>query len=98
MDYATVIDDAVRQFYSVGNNEAHSWLLQVQASPEAWQFVWQLLDSSKVPISQDCSLLFPLYFAKLLIYLPIIALQCFPTPGALQLKSRLFAPTFALES
>ncbi|KAL0126350.1 hypothetical protein PUN28_005027 [Cardiocondyla obscurior] len=47
MDYATIIDDAVRQFYSAGNNEAHSWLLQVQASPEAWQFVWQLLDSSK---------------------------------------------------
>lgn len=57
MDYATIIDDAVRQFYSAGNNEAHSWLLQVQASPEAWQFVWQLLDPSKVPTSQDRSVL-----------------------------------------
>ncbi|KAL6430820.1 hypothetical protein ACFW04_006973 [Cataglyphis niger] len=47
MDYATIVDDAVKQFYSAGNNEAHSWLLQVQASPEAWHFVWQLLDPSK---------------------------------------------------
>lgn len=48
MDYATIVDEAVKQFYSTGNNEAHSWLLQVQASPEAWHFVWQLLDPSKV--------------------------------------------------
>ncbi|KAL6260843.1 hypothetical protein P5V15_008368 [Pogonomyrmex californicus] len=47
MDYATIVDDAVRQFYSAGNNEAHSWLLRVQTSPEAWHFVWQLLDPSK---------------------------------------------------
>ncbi|XP_020295075.1 importin-13 isoform X2 [Pseudomyrmex gracilis] len=47
MDYATVIDDAIKQFYSAGNNEAHSWLLQVQTSPEAWHFVWQLLEPSK---------------------------------------------------
>ncbi|EFN68181.1 Importin-13 [Camponotus floridanus] len=47
MDYATVVDDAIKQFYSMGNDEAHSWLLQVQASPEAWHFVWQLLDPSK---------------------------------------------------
>lgn len=47
MDYATIVDEAVKQFYSAGNNEAHSWLLQVQASPEAWHFVWQLLDPSK---------------------------------------------------
>jgi len=51
MDYATIVDDAVRQFYSAGSNEAHSWLLQVQTSPEAWHFVWQLLDPSKVPMS-----------------------------------------------
>ncbi|KAG7212278.1 hypothetical protein KM043_012606 [Ampulex compressa] len=47
MDYANVVDQAVKQFYAEGNNEAHSWLLQVQASSEAWTFVWQLLDSSK---------------------------------------------------
>ncbi|XP_014469639.1 PREDICTED: importin-13 [Dinoponera quadriceps] len=47
MDYATIVDRAVKEFYSVGSNEAHSWLLQVQASPEAWQFVWELLDPSK---------------------------------------------------
>lgn len=47
MDYATVVDQAVKQFYAAGNNEAHTWLLQVQASPEAWTFVWQLLDPSK---------------------------------------------------
>lgn len=48
MDYATVIDQAVKQFYAEGNNEVHSWLLWVQTSPEAWTFVWELLDSSKV--------------------------------------------------
>ncbi|XP_076757498.1 importin-13-like protein cdm [Xylocopa sonorina] len=47
MDYATVIDQAVKQFYAEGNNEVHSWLLRVQASPEAWTFVWELLDPSK---------------------------------------------------
>ncbi|XP_012226434.1 importin-13 isoform X2 [Linepithema humile] len=47
MDYATVVDNAVKQFYSAGNNEAHSWLLQVQTSPEAWHFVWHLLEPSK---------------------------------------------------
>lgn len=47
MDYATIVDQAVKQFYVAGNNEAHSWLLQVQASPEAWNFVWLLLDPSK---------------------------------------------------
>lgn len=47
MDYATIVDQAVKQFYAEGNNEAHFWLLQVQASPEAWTFVWQLLDPSK---------------------------------------------------
>lgn len=48
MDYATVVEQAVKEFYSAGNNEAHSWLLQAQASPEAWKFVWELLDPSKV--------------------------------------------------
>lgn len=56
MDYATIVDDAVRQFYSAGSNETHSWLLRAQASPEAWHFVWQLLDPSKVPVSARISL------------------------------------------
>lgn len=51
MDYATIVDNAVKQFYSAGNNEAHSWLLQVQTSPEAWNFVWHLLEPSKVLIA-----------------------------------------------
>lgn len=47
MDYANVVDEAIKQFYAGGNNETHNWLLQVQASPEAWRFAWQLLDPSK---------------------------------------------------
>lgn len=47
MDYASVIDQAVKQFYAEGNNDVHSWLLKVQTSPEAWTFVWDLLHSSK---------------------------------------------------
>lgn len=48
MDYTAVVDQAVKQFYADGNNEVHTWLLRVQASPEAWTFVWELLDPSKV--------------------------------------------------
>ncbi|XP_053989095.1 importin-13 [Hylaeus volcanicus] len=47
MDYTTVVEQAVKQFYAEGNNEVHSWLIRVQASPEAWTFVWDLLDPSK---------------------------------------------------
>ncbi|XP_043259180.1 importin-13-like isoform X1 [Colletes gigas] len=47
MDYVTVVEHAVRQLYMEGNNDVHSWLLRVQASPEAWTFVWELLDPSK---------------------------------------------------
>ncbi|XP_014211303.1 importin-13 isoform X2 [Copidosoma floridanum] len=47
MDHAMQVEDAVKRFYSSGNNEIHNWLLQVQASKEAWTFVWQLLDPSK---------------------------------------------------
>lgn len=63
MDYATLVEQAVGQFYSAGNNEAHSWLLQVQASPEAWNFSWQLLDPSKV-----------ITVVSYLIFLPLICL------------------------
>ncbi|XP_076652967.1 importin-13-like protein cdm [Halictus rubicundus] len=47
MDYTTVIDQAVKQFYSDGNNDVHLWLLQVQTSPQAWTFVWELLQPSR---------------------------------------------------
>ncbi|KAJ8687571.1 hypothetical protein QAD02_023365 [Eretmocerus hayati] len=47
MDHATAVEEAVKKFYLSGDNEVHAWLLQAQASQEAWTFVWQLLDSSK---------------------------------------------------
>ena len=48
MDYAVIVENAVNRFFAAGESEAHSWLLQVQASPEAWSFVWQLLVPTKV--------------------------------------------------
>lgn len=54
MDYTAVVDQAVKQFYADGNNEIHTWLLRVQGSPEAWTFVWELLDPSKVYCSFSC--------------------------------------------
>lgn len=48
MDNATVVESAVNRFFSAGENEAHIWLLQVQDSPEAWSFVWELLVPTKV--------------------------------------------------
>lgn len=48
MDHATAVENAVKRFYASGDNDSHAWLLQAQASPEAWTFVWHLLDSSKV--------------------------------------------------
>lgn len=48
MDNATAIEKAIERFYLSGDNEAHTWLLQIQASKEAWNFIWDLLDSSKV--------------------------------------------------
>ncbi|XP_066597929.1 importin-13 [Prorops nasuta] len=47
MDHAVKVEQAIKQFYATGNNEIHNWLLQVQASPEAWEFVWLLLGPSK---------------------------------------------------
>ncbi|XP_003423892.1 importin-13 isoform X1 [Nasonia vitripennis] len=47
MDHATAVENAVKRFYASGDNDTHAWLLQAQASPEAWTFVWQLLDPSK---------------------------------------------------
>ncbi|XP_014226854.1 importin-13 [Trichogramma pretiosum] len=43
------IEDALKTFYASGNNEAHSWLVRLQESQEAWSLVWKLLDSSKPP-------------------------------------------------
>lgn len=63
MDYATTVEEAVKRFYSTGSNEAHTWILQVQASPEAWTFVWQLLDPSKVTVgSMEISDLVPFHY------------------------------------
>ncbi|XP_048504738.1 importin-13 isoform X2 [Athalia rosae] len=47
MDHAGTVEEAVKRFYAAGTSEAHSWLLQAQASPEAWTFVWSLLDPTK---------------------------------------------------
>ena len=51
MDHATTVENAVTSFYSSGCDATHSWLLQAQTSQEAWTFVWELLDSSKVQIN-----------------------------------------------
>ena len=50
MDYAVIVENAVNRFFAAGENEAHLWLLQVQASPEAWSFVWHLLTPTKVSL------------------------------------------------
>ncbi|XP_063988232.1 importin-13 [Diachasmimorpha longicaudata] len=47
MDYSTAVEDAVRRFYLAGANDAHLWLLQFQASREAWTHVWPLLEPSR---------------------------------------------------
>ncbi|XP_011307271.1 importin-13 [Fopius arisanus] len=47
MDYSAAVEDAVRRFYSTGANDAHLWLLQFQASHEAWTHIWPLLEPSR---------------------------------------------------
>lgn len=45
------LERAVTQFYHSDASlqaQAHQWLTAVQASPEAWCFVWELLQPSKV--------------------------------------------------
>jgi hypothetical protein len=45
------LECAVVQFYHTDaamQAHAHHWLTAAQASPEAWCFVWQLLQPSKV--------------------------------------------------
>lgn len=45
---ATAVETAVNQFYKWGDQAAHTWLMKVQTSPEAWNFVWELLNPEKV--------------------------------------------------
>lgn len=46
------LEEAVTLFYRSGGSEqqqsAHEWLTKVQCSPQAWQFVWDLMQMSKV--------------------------------------------------
>ncbi|XP_015523751.1 importin-13 isoform X1 [Neodiprion pinetum] len=47
MDRALTVEEAVMRFYATGTSETHSWLLQIQASFEAWSFVWDLIEPTK---------------------------------------------------
>ncbi|XP_034935701.1 importin-13 [Chelonus insularis] len=47
MDITKTVEEAVKQFYLEGAKDLHEMLLRFQASPEAWSFVWPLLDPSK---------------------------------------------------
>lgn len=50
------LEYAVSVFYNSGQNEraqAHVWLTAAQRCPEAWGFVWELLQPSKVS-SHEC--------------------------------------------
>lgn len=58
MDHAATVEEAVKRFYAAGTSEAHTWLLQVQASSEAWTFTWELLQPSKVNINHKNKRLF----------------------------------------
>lgn len=45
------LEKAVTLFYrseAEQQEQAHQWLTEAQKSPEAWTFVWQLLQSHKV--------------------------------------------------
>lgn len=48
MEDPLIIENAIRRFYSTGENEAHQWLLQFQNSDAAWDYVWLLLNPAKV--------------------------------------------------
>lgn len=46
-----VLEEAVNMFYGSTSKEhaaAHEWLQQMQSSPQAWSFVWDLMLPSKV--------------------------------------------------
>lgn len=45
------LEEAVAVFYRSEANqqaEAHEWLNKAQNSPQAWSFVWELLDPQRV--------------------------------------------------
>lgn len=45
------LEHAVSVFYSSEHSDradAHKWLTEAQRCPEAWSFVWELLNSQKV--------------------------------------------------
>lgn len=52
MEYtAQNLEYAVNVFYNGEQNEktnAHTWLTTAQRAPEAWNFVWELLQPHKV--------------------------------------------------
>lgn len=51
------LEEAVTVFYRSGSQQqsaAHDWLTKVQLSPQAWSFVWDLMQLGKVT---------PLFFA-----------------------------------
>lgn len=50
------LEQAVSLFYrseAAQQANAHQWLTQAQRSPEAWAFVWDLLQPSKVHIFEQ---------------------------------------------
>lgn len=52
MEYnAPNLEHAVSQFYHTDTNmqaQAHQWLTAARSSPNAWAFVWELLQPNKV--------------------------------------------------
>lgn len=50
------LEDAVTVFYRSGSEQqsaAHDWLTKVQLSPQAWSFVWDLMELGKVRLVFD---------------------------------------------
>lgn len=48
------LEEAVTVFYRSGaqqQSNAHDWLTKAQLSPQAWSFVWDLMQLGKVIIS-----------------------------------------------
>lgn len=55
------LEEAVTVFYRSGAQQqsaAHDWLTKAQLSPQAWSFVWDLMQLGKVSSFSICSLLF----------------------------------------
>lgn len=52
-----LLEEAVAVFYRSGTQQqsaAHDWLLKAQLSPQAWSFVWDLMQLGKVIHSCRC--------------------------------------------